>query len=162
MMKQLSSTISCLISKCSNNLEMSHYYCTYLIWKNDVPPIKLKITLTRKWVIIFSWCQQPLFFVEKMVFFSKGGRNFYGVAVCTYCTHHTLNHLHYQKSTVQYTVYYGKKSSKINKILGNQYEITTVSKFIFLGMFWLKSLNLATIWLILPKIIDKCEKSCII
>ena len=56
----------------------------------------------------------------------------------------------------------GKKGSKIGKILGNQYEITTVSKFIFLGMFWLKSLNLATIWLILPKIIDKCEKSCII
>ena len=42
------------------------------------------------------------------------------------------------------TLHYGKKDSKIGKILGNLYQITTVSKFMFLGMFRLKSLNLAT------------------
>ena len=32
-------------------------------------------------------------------------------------------------------LHYGKKDSKIGKILGNLYQITTVSKFMFLGMF---------------------------
>ena len=33
------------------------------------------------------------------------------------------------------TRHYGKKSSKIGKILGNPYQINIVPKFIFLGMF---------------------------
>ena len=53
----------------------------------------------------------------------------------------------------------GKNGDKIGKILGNQYQISATSKFTIFAMFWLKSPNLATIWLILPNFIEKCEKS---